>query len=113
MKKAYLIIPIILFILAGLVIGCSSESAGSLKVKVTDAQNIEVNYSFKNGIDVRLFVNGDQKIICGSGNGSDTYIQTDLQPNTNYTFILRDMGDYSDPAGITLATETIQIQSAK
>jgi hypothetical protein len=55
-------------------------------------------------LDVRLLVNGDQKIICGSGSGSDTYIEKDLQPGTDYVFILIDIGTSMRPV---LASKTI------
>jgi len=62
---------------------------GTLSAQVVDSATIDLTYSFSGGINVSLFRDRERIKTFGSGSGSGVYRNTDLTPDTSYSYTLR------------------------
>ena len=87
----------------------ASTSSGTLSCSTVDSNTIRVSYSVTNGSSASLFRGTSRIVDIGSGNNSRTIENTNLYPDTSYTFYLRN-GIYSTSP--LLATATCRTDSA-
>jgi len=63
--------------------------SGTLSGQATGAETASLNYSYANGTNVSLFRGSDLLKTFGSGSGSGVYEDSGLDPETQYTYYLR------------------------
>ncbi|MBA7476360.1 hypothetical protein ES707_11745 [subsurface metagenome] len=93
---------------------------GTLSAEVVDPTTVKLNYSYQNGTNVSLFRGTTLLKTFGSGSGSGVYEDSGLEPETQYTYYLRNgtttgaallasatVGTPPLPAEGTLSSQTI------
>lgn len=80
------------------------KPSGTLSAEATGATTASLNYSYKRGTSVSLFRGSTKLQTFGSGNGSGVYEDSELEPETEYTYYLR---NGTSPSSTKLAQATI------
>lgn len=78
--------------------------SGTLSAKAIDPTTVSLNYSYLNGTSVSLFRGTTLLKTFGSGSGSGVYEDSDLEPETQYTYYLR---NGTSPSSTQLAKATV------
>jgi hypothetical protein len=81
---------------------------GTLSAQVVDSATIDLTYSFSGGINVSLFRDREGIKTFGSGSGSGVYRNTDLTPDTSYSYALRNGTSSSDLLLASASAKTLK-----
>jgi len=102
-----IVVCIVLAAMLLMSVGCANRSSGKTEVNSVTDRSITIEYSFKNSFIGGLFFEDELVINFCFGKGSGMYTKSGLDPDTDYTFSLKDIGDPSQKIldSITITTK--------